>query len=293
MSAALRRLFMPFTSIVATIGLLLVAPGSASAQPQLDYVALGDSFASGPLIPNQRPDPIGCGRSDRNYATLVADDLDVASFVDVTCGGATTRDMTAPQSVPLGTAPPQFDALRQDTDLVTVTISGNDIGFIDIVTTCAQKSVTDPFGNPCQRHYTSGGTDQLADRINETAAKVRAVLDGIAQRSPHATIVLVGYLRILPPSGGCWPVFPLAFGDVPYLDGTEHKLNLMLGQQAAAAGARFVNPGITTGHDACQTPTRKWVEGLIPTSLAAPVHPNARGMAEVARLVTSAIEGLD
>jgi hypothetical protein len=31
------------------------------------------------------------------------------------------------------------------------------------------------------------------------------------------------------------------------------------------------------GHDVCQLPGTKWVEGLVPTSPAAPVHPNALG----------------
>jgi len=82
---------------------------------------------------------------------------------------------------------------------VTVTISGNDIGFSEITRTCAEKSFSDPFGSPCKDEYTEGGTDQLAERINAVAGPVDAVLDGIHERAPQATVVLVGYLRILPP----------------------------------------------------------------------------------------------
>jgi lysophospholipase L1-like esterase len=197
--------------------------------------------------------------------------------------------MTQAQSVPLGSNPPQFNALTPDTDLVTITIGGNDIGFSSIVETCAAKSLTNPFGNPCQRHYTSGGADQLAAAVNAAAPKVAAVLAGIRHRAPHARIVVVGYLRILPPSGGCWPAMPIARGDVPYLNGVESELNGMLGQQASNAGATFVNPGPITGHDVCQPPSRKWVEGILPTSLAFPVHPNAAGMAAVAGMVEAAV----
>jgi lysophospholipase L1-like esterase len=280
-----RRRIVAVAAAALAVG-LLTAPADAATFHR--YVALGDSYASGPLIPNQSPHPAGCARSDHDYPADLARKLGVP-LVDVSCGGAVTADMTQSQSVPLGSNPPQFTALTAATDLVTVTISGNDIGFTSILATCAAESLTNPFGHPCQNHFTAGGTDQLAARITAVAPKVAQVLAGIRQRAPHATVVVVGYLRILPPSVGCWPVVPVSAGDVPYLDGVEHKLNAMLGAQAAAAGDEFVNPGNTTGHDVCQPESRKWVEGVVPTSPAFPVHPNAAGMTEVAGLVAAAL----
>ncbi|MGH3835559.1 MAG: SGNH/GDSL hydrolase family protein [Pseudonocardiaceae bacterium] len=134
-------------------------------------MALGDSYAAGPRIPEQRTDPIGCGHSTRNYPALVAEALGIRDFTDVSCSGARTDNMTAPQQGPLGggTNPPQFDALASDTDLVTVTISGNDIGFSDIFDTCFRLSATDPAGNPCQRQATAGGIDRYAQRVRRGA----------------------------------------------------------------------------------------------------------------------------
>jgi lysophospholipase L1-like esterase len=284
-----RRLLAGFASLVGLAGLLVGTTPANAAPTYQHYVALGDSYASGPFIPNQSLSPIGCARSDHNYAGDLARSLHIPTLVDVTCGGATTDDMTSTQSVPLGSNPPQFDALTANTDLVTVTIGGNDIGFTSILETCALDSLTNPFGDPCERHYTAGGTDQLAAMIDAAAPKVAAVLTGIRQRAPHARIVVVGYLRIMPPSGGCWPVVPISVGDVPYLDGVEHELNAMLGNQAAAAGDTFVNPGLTTGHDVCQPEGTKWVEGIVPTAPAFPVHPNAAGMTEVASLLGTAL----
>jgi hypothetical protein len=45
----------------------------------------------------------------------------------------------------------------------------------------------------------------------------------------------------------------------------------------------------------CQLPGVKWVEGLVPTALAAPVHPNALGMAAMAVAVGAALadKGMD
>ncbi len=261
------------------------APAAGASQ---HYVALGDSYAAGPLIPEQRTDPPGCGRSTHNYPALVAAALGVADFTDVSCSGARTDHMTAAQPAPLadgGTNPSQFDALGPDTDLVTVTIGGNDLGLSEIFHTCSQLSVTDPMGDPCRRQATAGGVDRYAQRIAAVGPKVAGVLDGIRQRSPAATVLLVDYLRILPPAVGCYPVFPIARGDVPYLDGVQQQLSAMLADQARNHGAVFVDSYAgSLNHDLCQPPEVKWVEGNVPTSPAYPMHPNVRGMRAVTAL---------
>ncbi len=281
----------------ATLLTLLVgSPANGAVQvvhSPTHYVALGDSYAAGPLIPVQRTDPIGCERSTGNYPARLAEALRIPEYTDVSCSGAKTVNMTAPQTVPLGINPPQFDALRPDTDLVTLTISGNDFGFTEIIFTCARASATDPLGNPCEREATAGGTDFYAQRIAAVAPKVAQVLEGIRTRSPHATVLLVGYLRILPRAVGCYPVLPIARGDVPYLDGLEQQLTAMLADQAFNHGAAFVDSYAgSSGHDACQLPGVKWVEGTVPTSPAAPVHPNAAGMHAVAGLALNTLKDL-
>ncbi|MGH3963052.1 MAG: SGNH/GDSL hydrolase family protein [Pseudonocardiaceae bacterium] len=280
-------------TVIALLG--LAATGAAqpttaaqtASSPQ-HYVALGDSFAAGPVIPEQRTDPIGCGRSTRNYPALVATALGLVDYTDVTCSGARTDHMTVSQQAPLsggGTNPPQFDALRPDTDLVTVTIGGNDFGLEDIFNTCFALSRTNPLGDPCRQQATAGGTDRYAQRIPAVAPKVAEVLKGIRQRSPQATVLVVAYLRILPPAVGCYPIVPIALGDVPYLDGLEQQLTAMLADQANDHGAVFIDSyAASPNRDVCQPPEVKWVEGTTPTSPAHPMHPNIRGMHAVASL---------
>lgn len=270
----------------AAVVTLLACPPTSAAQTvgtAKHYVALGDSYASGPGIPEQRTDPIGCQRSTNNYPALLAPALRIRDYTDVSCGGARTENMTAAQPVRPDPNPPQFDALRPDTDLVTITIGGNDIDIGGLWVTCALLGPTDPSGNPCQRQATADGTDRYAQHIAAAAPKVARVLDGIRRRSPHATVLLVGYLRILPRATGCYPAFTIARGDVPYVDGVEQQLTAMLAEQASKHGAMFVDPyASSSGHDACQAPGAKWVEGAHPTSAAAPDHPNDTGMHEVA-----------
>lgn len=273
-----------FVVLVSLAGALSVGATGASAA---NWAGLGDSYAAGPLIPNQQLNPLGCLRSDHNFAHLAAAALG-RSLADASCSGAKTDDMTAPQDVTPGPNPPQFNALTTDTQIVTLQIAGNDIGFTSILQNCATAN---PFAHPCRDKYVVNGHDTLADKIAATAPKVAAVLQGIHTRSPGARVFVVNYAAILPETGsGCWPQVPIAFSDVPYLRTVEKNLNAMLAEQAAANGARIVDDYTASiGRDACKSALTRWVEPLVPATAAAPFHPNARGEAGIAGVVASAV----
>lgn len=122
-----------------------VEPHSHGADASLKgpYVALGDSYTAGPYIPHQTGTPLGCSRSDHNYPSVVAAELqlDPAEFQDMSCGGATIADLTQEQSTDDGTYPAQLSALSADTRLVTLGIGGNDIGFSSLVTQCVKNGL--------------------------------------------------------------------------------------------------------------------------------------------------------
>lgn len=273
--------------LVTLLAALLGAAGVAQAQTPGRYVALGDSYSAGPLVPPQQGVPAGCLRSGSNFPSVVAAGIGAAEFVDVSCSGATTDDFTAAQGVALGSNPPQLDALTGAEDLVTLTIGGNDVGFADIIQRCALTSPTDLFGAACRASY---GTT-LDERIAVAGEKVATALAAIAERSPDATVALVGYPALLPDEGpGCFPVVPFSAGDVAWLRGIEKDLNATLEARAAAAGVTYVDTYTPTiGHDMCQLPGTKWIEGLLPTAPAAPVHPNALGMQAMGAAVLDAL----
>ncbi|MEV6839254.1 SGNH/GDSL hydrolase family protein [Streptomyces sp. NPDC051133] len=253
----------------------------------VDYVALGDSYTSGPGIPRQVD--AGCARSDHNYPSLVADRAQATALTDVSCAGATTAEMWQAQ----GSNKPQLDALDRDTDLVTVQIGGNDVGFGSIIGTCARLAAQDPAGNPCERSYEAGGHDALALAVARTAPKVDRVLRAVHARAPHARVVVVGYPDLLPDDGsGCFPQVPFAQKDFPYLRDTEKRLNLMLRLVAALNRAEYVDTyGPTVGHDMCKPPADRWIEPLQPAAPAAPAHPNAKGEEVMAQAVLDRLAG--
>ena len=286
----------PRSRLLAVLTVLVaLGPAAAARADGGVYVALGDSYTSGPLIPNQHGEPIDCGRSDRNYPSLVAEAFKVTEFVDVSCGSAQTKHMTEPQTdLPLGgTNPPQFNGLRADATLVTVGIGGNDAGLVGVGEKCAQLGVTNPTGQACRDYWAPGGNDQVAAKIEETKPKIAAVLQGIHQRSPGARVAIVGYPDPLPKNGeSCWPMVPLSPDDIKYIDELLIRINAMIREQAQLNGAQYIDTyADSTGHDVCKLPPNRWFEGLVPTEPAYPLHPNAKGEASMARSAIAQLGG--
>ncbi|HWO67942.1 MAG TPA: SGNH/GDSL hydrolase family protein [Umezawaea sp.] len=272
----MRVLVMVVLAVVLTSGTAVAAPAPVR------YVALGDSSASGPLIPNQID--ARCLRSDRNWPHVLAARLG-AALTDVTCSGARTTDLAGRQS---GVVPPQFDALRRDTDLVTLAIAANDVELAGAFAACA-ASASAPSGPTCRERYTVDGVDQFAARTAATAPKVAAALQEIHRRSPSARVVVAGYLTYWRP-GGCYPADPYRPADADYIQESTDGVARMLRQQASANGATFVDiRGPSAGHGLCEQPANRWVEGASPASPAYPYHPNANGMANAAAIIAGAL----
>lgn len=288
-----RRTGLSIAAVAAVAALFTGTTSVASAAEPVRYVALGDSYTSGPFIPLMRLDPLGCARSTNNYPSLLSRKIKVASFTDVSCGGAATANMTTSQSVPLGTNPPQFKALRANTDLVTVGIGGNDFNlFGTLIDTCPKLRASDPTGNPCQRKFTVGGVDTM----NVTAAKIRpriaAVLAGIHARSPHAKVLAIGYPRIAPATGYCPDILPFADGDYAWLNSIEEALNGAVSGAVADDGASSYVDTYTPslGHDACAPDGAAWINGKdLNIFAAANYHPFRAGMEGVANVTYRAL----
>lgn len=275
-----------FITILVT-ALTLTTAGTAAAASG-EYVALGDSAAAGPLIlPPDLSSP-GCLRSLADYPHVAASQLGVP-LEDVTCSGATTADMYAPQSTETGPVPPQLDALSAATRTVTVTIGGNDVGLVGAATSCINLL---PGINPdCVDRFTAGGHDQLAEKIAAFEPTWGALLDAIHAKAPNAAVYVAGYGTYLP-QNGCWPIAPLTPRDANYIQGSIDKTNAALARQAAAHDARYVDVRTASiGHDVCKLPGVKWFESVIPTAVAAPLHPNATGMRHIGALVAATISG--
>ncbi len=250
---------------------------SAPAPPAVErYVALGDSFTAAPLVPTTDV-ARGCFRSDQNYPALVADRLDVADRVDVSCSGAETRDLVSRQRTFAGVRlPPQLRAVTAATDLVTVGIGGNDFGLYGSLVGLAHDG---PDGTVAPQEVT--------DRIG---ARVEAALRAVASRAPDATVLLVGYPRVVDRGSDCPRRLPLDAGQVSQVFRAEVLLDDALERAARDAGVGFVDVfAASKGHDVCAA--RPWVNGqTTERTRAAAFHPLPAGMRAVAGLVLDALD---
>ncbi|WP_235878816.1 SGNH/GDSL hydrolase family protein [Saccharopolyspora karakumensis] len=273
---------LPVLAGVGVMALLSAGVPAAAQEDAFEYVAMGDSAAAGPLVPG--PDPhLLCFRSANNYPQVAAARLG-AQLKDVTCSGAETEDFSGRQHHVLL---PQYHALSETTDLVTVTIGGNDIALVQAAVSCL-NAFPEPVGSSCADGFTANG-DELAERIDEFTPDFDEALEEITDRAPHARVVVVGYGTYLPP-GGCYPKQPMWARDADYIQSTVDQLSARLGDRARAHGATFVDLGpVSEGHDVCQAPQDKYFEGVVPTSWAAPLHPNANGMTAFGNAVADAV----
>ncbi|MEU5207845.1 SGNH/GDSL hydrolase family protein [Streptomyces sp. NPDC020742] len=340
----MRRFRMPAFSRLALAGAAALAvvasalapaggaPAPAVAQDRPNYVALGDSYSAGVFV---RPweDHDGCGRSWRNYPHQVAEQLGFR-LRDVTCGAAEVVDgvlqpqpaskIYGPPSIPppggWSDLAPQVEALSRDTDVVTVGVGGNSLGFGPIMLKCIELGLSQPLQRtPCTKYYTGGGAGAawLQERFDQLDQDFGDMMAVIHARAPHARVAVVGYPAIVPDSTGCsflhWnQLGSVKKGDMPWLDGLEQQLNRLLERHAAERGAAYVDTyGPSVGHGVCASKAVTWMYGIkddltghgdqtdepseqcrkIPGSGAACtfVHPNARGLDNQARQVTRAL----
>lgn len=264
---------------VASLLLTVALVSPAGAAGPLRYVALGDSYsAASGTVPPDPSAPLECARSTVNYPHDIAGRLG-AQLTDVTCGAAETKDYFSSQYP--GVAP-QLTALRTDTQLVTMTIGGNDSGvFLDAILDCGSAGLaTFGQGHPCQDRYGSS----FSDTINSTTypALVHA-LSAVRTVAPAARVAILGYPWIMPRTDGCFPLMPVATGDVPYLRGIQATLNDAVRRAAAATGAQYVDfSTVSEGHDACQPIGTRWIEPVLAGTNPVIVHPNALGESRMA-----------
>jgi len=225
-------------------------------------------------VPDQA-EPVGCLKSTNDYPSVLARRIGAASFADVTCSGARTEDLVSrSQPTRTGPVPPQLDAVMADTQLVTVTIGGNDVDLPKIAATCRRTSLDIP---PCSSDLVVDGVDQISEAIEADADDWSDLVDEIREKAPAARVILVGYGTYVRPEG-CFPAEPVNPVDAAYFQAKVDELDGRLREVAADRGVEFFDTRpLSIGHDICAAPEDRYIEGFAPVSPAAPLHPNGAG----------------
>jgi hypothetical protein len=272
-------------TLIALVGVLSALSPSIANAEGASYAAMGDSYTAAPGVLPPSGFFAKCGQSAANYPHLVAAALKL-SLTDVSCGGAKTENFTKSQFTGLE---PQFSALTPTTEVVTVSMGGNDGNlFGKLLQGCTALDFGQPnVGAPCQEHFEGfvTATREEFQPIQEAA------LAEIHMLAPNAKVFLVGYPDITPADGYCPSAMPWTTGDLSWFRNQVQIVgNETLQQEAEKTGAVFVDTfPHSIGHDVCQPPGVRWIEPLFGSLTGVPVHPNAIGEEQDALRVEKAM----
>jgi lysophospholipase L1-like esterase len=229
------------------------------------YVALGDSFSSG-VGTGSYTLSRSCGRSTYAYPSLVSRQRPKTALTFVACAGATTTSLMRTQ----------IRSVSRGTDIVTLTIGGNDIGFGSLIVECTLSDCSKALNRTRSRL-----TSVLRPRLD-------IVYRAIERRAPDARVVVLGYPRMFSRSG-CQ--------DTPGINSIERSsanrlvdaLDRLIASRATAFGFTYKSAIASfTGHATCSS--NAWVNGLDLASVSESYHPNRKGQrAGYTRLVRAAV----
>ncbi|MFY9487130.1 MAG: SGNH/GDSL hydrolase family protein [Solirubrobacterales bacterium] len=215
-----------------------------------NYTALGDSYASGTgaggTVLNS-----GCDRRVTAYPYLISQSRPNTALTFAACSGATTSSLLSSQ----------ISSVTASTNLVTVQIGGNDIGFASMIIHCT-------FGNCTSR--LAGVQNTI---ITTLPSKLDSVYNQIKSRAPLARVVAVGYPN---PVGTrtCSAALGISSSEITGITRVAGVLRDTIRARATAAGFTFADPiPPFVGHDVCSS--TRWLHGF--TWGSSSYHPNANG----------------
>lgn len=258
-------------SIVAAattvLAALLSSLGVTSAQavaPQ--FVALGDSYSAGVGTRDKQDD---CYRSPYGYPALLADAYGLALSYQA-CSGAVTADV----------ANNQLQALSSGTAYVAMTIGGNDAGFADVLTECAQPG----WLSDCEEAIAEGN----AIIANQLPGRYESLFGAIAAAAPNAKVAVGGYPWIFNGEDCNLATFFSPSEQSALNDGSDN-LDALIAAKAAGHGFSYVDPrSAFDGHAVCDDP--EWINGLS-NPIEESYHPNRDGNVGYAALFGPALTG--
>lgn len=259
---------------------LLAGPTWAAPLPAgAKYVSMGSSFASGPGVTVSADTPSNtCQRSADNYAHQLARRRGLA-LTDVSCGGAQTNNILGPW----GAKPPQLDAVDADTRLVTVTIGGNDLGYMAglLADSCRNVAIEAGGAKPARCPPAPAAPGDQAYR--ELEARMTQIAAEVHRRAPQARLVFLQYFTVLPAKGTC-KATPLTDAQADAAREVARRLADVTARAAKAGGAEVLDlDRLSSAHHACAADA--WVHGF--PRPGAPIdglfyHPNLAGMTAAA-----------
>jgi lysophospholipase L1-like esterase len=222
------------------------------------YVALGDSYAAGMGAGDEEGK---CRVSPAAYPTVFTRAAGVDLVADAACAGATTGDLLRRQLI----------AIDDRTDLITLSIGGNDLGVAAVAADCTAGKA-----NACRNELSSGLS--LLDVLPQ---RLETVYAAVAQAAPNARIVVTGYVQLFNPGSPDSRDFGLRTAINAAAIGLNQVIEDAVDEQRAkGVPMTFVQPEFT-GH--LIGDPDPWLNATGPDAF----HPTAEGYAAYARALVA------
>ncbi|MBT2365368.1 hypothetical protein J7E88_08530 [Streptomyces sp. ISL-10] len=146
----------------------------------------------------------GCHRSDS--AEVLSATGTTQALINLACSGATTGNVfrASRGGIAFKGEAPQADQLAavaasHDVEVIALSIGGNDLGFADIITTCAKDYII--YYSYChddQQAVVDGKIDAVMANVGKAVDEIRAVMSGAGYAASSYRIVLQSYPSPIP-----------------------------------------------------------------------------------------------
>jgi lysophospholipase L1-like esterase len=269
-------------------------------QLSLNYVAMGDSFSSGEGVPpfetgTAVPGTNECHRSTVAYPRVLEArtnlNLDLGTDGFTACSGGTTSSIHNGYNG----EDAQVNSVNGATDLITMTIGGNNMPFEDFAKACA---------NPLTSCDGTAYADAIAGISNNVIPRIETMLtlleDDLDTLNSNADVLVVGYPQMVPEdftSGACWWE---GSGEHTAIREVVETLNTAIENEVEAIGGRFHFVSATeeespfAGGELCRDSPAPGSELFNNLNLSQPdvynFHPNASGQQAYADLIESYLD---
>jgi hypothetical protein len=270
-------------------------------------------------------DANGCHRSD--VSEVLSSVVFIARKINLACSGAETKNIFRPSSGGVGQngEPSQGQQLRYvaqvtNVKVVVLSISGNDLGFADIIRACAQAYLarTGPC-EPSQQAVVDSRKPAAFAGLAKAIDEIRAIMAASSYTRSQYRLIVQSYGSPVPRAsetrysetgvdrgtiGGC----PFYDADLNWArDSLVSQINSGVLYTAAYKGAEFLDlSNQLQGHEVCATASRQASAGVPPTGsmsewarflffnlaqgeIQETLHPNFYGQQSLGRCLSLAV----
>lgn len=304
---------------------LVVAPGQ-EASTGFQYLALGDSFASGEGAYDYKAftdtGDNKCHLSQRSYPYLIGSSLGLSKYESIACSGAVIEDLinTSDKYREKGTQSKGMSDLKYDQTImtnflpgyraqvkftqqylpgvVTISASGNDIGFADKIARCLDTDT-------CYDSYED--RLEIVQEINTQFPRIVEMYNDIKRSAdPRTKIYVIGYPQIAYADGVCDMNVHLNHDELVFAQQLTIYFNSVIKKATEKAGVFYVDmEDSLNGHRLCEQ-INSWdiaVNGLTAGNdnlnfgpMHGPIanesyHPNALGHSMMANTILGSTAG--